>query len=329
MPGDADTIGPFLARAGWAAARRAPLAGDASHRRYDRLTRDGETAVLMIAPPETGEDTRPFLRIAQHLGAVELSAPEILAAEPETGLLLLEDLGDALIARIADDPEKEHALYAAAVDVLVHLHRHPVPEGVAAMDAARLCDLAALPWTTYCPGDPAGMIAALGALLSETSGLTDILALRDYHAENLIWLPERTGPARVGLLDFQDAVAGHRAYDLVSLLEDARRDVAPDLREAMIDRYLTATGTAPAPFRRACAVLGVQRHLRILGIFARLCVRDGKPGYLRFMPRVWSHLARDLAHPDLAELQAVVLADLPAPDAAVLTELEARCAPTR
>jgi hypothetical protein len=153
------------------------------------------------------------------------------------------------------------------------------------------------------------------------------LVLRDYHAENLIWLPERAGPARVGLLDHQDALIGRPAYDLASVLEDARRDTAPALRAAMIARYCAAAGLdAPgeAAFRTEFAILAAQRNVKILGIFARLCLRDGKPGYVDLMPRVWAHLTRDLAHPALADLRALIHAHVPAPDASVRAALIAR-----
>ncbi|MFT6775685.1 MAG: aminoglycoside/choline kinase family phosphotransferase [Paracoccaceae bacterium] len=149
------------------------------------------------------------------------------------------------------------------------------------------------------------------------------LVLRDYHAENLIWLPDRAGPARVGLLDHQDALIGHPAYDLASVLEDARRDTSPTLRAAMLARYCAATGADPDTFGAAFAILAAQRNLKIVGIFARLCIRDGKPSYVDLIPRVWAHLARDLAHPALADLAQFVAAHVPPPDAPVLARLRA------
>ncbi|TCP61148.1 hypothetical protein EV663_10695 [Rhodovulum bhavnagarense] len=331
------SIAAFLDRAGWGAANRAPLAGDASNRRYDRLTGgpgDGG-AVLMDAPPDRGEDVRPFIAIARHLHGLGLSAPEILAEDPEAGFLLLEDLGDALFARVTqDDPEAEPALYASAVDLLARLHRAAPPANLAAYGAPLMAELACLPFEWYLPaiGHPApdeekvAFRAEIETLLTRHA-TPSVLVLRDFHAENLIWLPDRRGAARVGLLDFQDAMVGHPAYDLVSLLEDARRDVSPVLQAQMLDRYITASDTDPESFVRAYALLGAQRNLRILGVFARLCLRDGKPGYLSLMPRVWGHLMRDLAHPDLVELRARVLHNLPEPTWTLCQGIAHRCTP--
>ena len=320
----------FLSCLGWGSAARAPLAGDASARRYERLTRGGDRAVLMIAPPDRGEDIRPFIQVAEHLRSLGLGAPGVFGQDEGAGLLLLEDLGDDLYARVAArDPAAETELYAAAVDVLADLHRHPPPGFAPPYDREPLLDLAGLAWHWYAgERDAQDFRDAMAPLIDATAGITEVLALRDYHAENLVWRPDRLGISRVGLLDFQDAMAGHRAYDLVSLLEDARRDVPDALREAMTARYIAASGTDPTQFRRAFALFGAQRNLRILGVFARLCLRDGKPGYLRLIPRVWGHLMRDLSHSDLSEVRDVVLRDLPPPDNPHLKALEARCAPT-
>jgi len=279
---------------------------------------------------------RPFIAIARHLHGLGLSAPAILAQDPALGLLLLEDLGDALYARVvAADPALEPTLYAAAVDLLAGLHRHPAPAGVPAYDAAAMARLAGMALEWYAPAatgapapasaDPA-FVAQMEEALTAHAGPADVLVLRDFHAENLLWLPGRSGAARVGLLDFQDGARGCRGYDLISLLEDARRDVPGPLRAAMIARYAAATGQEPAAFTRACAVLAAQRNLRILGIFARLCLRDGKPGYVRLMPRVWAHLAGDLAHPALSPLRGAVMGRLPAPTPEICKAIEARCA---
>ncbi|PTW50560.1 aminoglycoside phosphotransferase family protein [Rhodovulum kholense] len=324
----------FLARTGWAEARRAPLAGDASNRRYERLTRGTETAVLMDADPARGEDVRPFIAIARHLTWLGLSAPAILAEDAAQGFLLLEDLGDALFARVlAKDPGPEDTLYAAATDLLADLHRAAPPAGLAAYDAETMADLACLPFQWYLTGlgrpateaDIAAFRATIRTLLESTAP-PSVLILRDYHAENLIWLPDRSGAARVGLLDFQDARVGHPAYDLVSLLEDARRDVPSALQARMRARYVSRTGSDPDAFARAYALTGAQRNLRILGVFARLCLRDGKPGYLRLMPRVWAHLMTDLDHPALAELRDRTLQLLPPPDPDRLARIESQCA---
>ncbi len=330
MPNEPHTIAGFLSHAGWAGAKRRPLAGDASHRRYERLSDQGRHAVLMIAPPDAGEDTRPFLQVARHLTALGLSAPDIIAGDTELGLLLIEDLGDDLYARLAErEPEMEPRIYRSAVDVLVRLHDQPVPSWAAPYDIDALTQLAGLAFEWYASRPvPEAVDAELGALIADLSDLTEVLVLRDYHAENLLWLPDRAGVAQTGLLDFQDAMAGHRAYDLVSLIEDARRDLAPGLGGELIDHYLTETGVPGEAFRKAYAILGAQRNLRILGVFARLAIRDGKPGYLRLIPRVWGHLQTGLAHPALAPLRGLLDETLPPPGANQIEELNARCAPT-
>ncbi|MBM9596255.1 aminoglycoside phosphotransferase family protein [Roseitranquillus sediminis] len=326
----------FLDRAGWGAAVRTALAGDASNRHYLRLSGPHQ-AVLMDAPPERGESVAPFIRVARHLTSIGLSAPEIIAADPENGFLLLEDLGDDLFARvIARDRGAEKQLYSAAVDVLAHLHAHPPPEdpryGPEEMAAA-----ARLAWTWYrngAIGDAEGEDAfhqEIRALLRLHVPDTSVLVLRDFHAENLIWLPQRVGVARVGLLDFQDAAAGHPIYDLVSLVADVRRDVSLSVHRAMLARYSESCGMERAHVDLAAALLGVQRNLRILGTFARLCLRDGKPRYLDLLPRVWNLLQADLDHPALTSLARRVRRDLPPPDSPVLDRLRSACltAPTR
>ncbi|MFN7004005.1 MAG: aminoglycoside phosphotransferase family protein [Roseinatronobacter sp.] len=324
----------FIAASPWAGAMRALLAGDASNRRYERLSLNGETAVLMDAPHEKGEDVRPFVRIARYLSDLGLSAPAILAEDRENGFLLLEDLGDNLFARVIPrEPELEQPLYAAATDVLIHLHRAPPPENLPAYDTGVMLDMAALAWRWYLGEGSAenteaeqAFRAAFRPLLADHAADTSVLIQRDYHAENLLWLPDRHGPARVGLLDFQDAMAGHPAYDLVSVLQDARRDVPLQIEEAMITRYVAATGLDEGKFRAAYAVLGVQRNLRILGVFGRLCLVNGKPHYVDLIPRVWGLLLRDLEHPALAPVRDLVIGSLPAPTPEILKGLKKKCA---
>ncbi|MDT8345143.1 MAG: phosphotransferase [Thermohalobaculum sp.] len=334
MTGTARTalLHDFLRAAGAGAAPPRPLANDASNRRYLRLTLPGgRPAVVMDAPPERGEDVRPFLAVTGWLRGLGLSAPEVLAADPAAGFLLLEDLGCDLYARVcAADAGAEPALYAAAVDLLADLADHPAPAQMGGWalppyDAAVLAREAALAidwWRPAATGGatPADLDAAYRAAIATATAAVaparDVVVLRDYHAENLIWLPGRTGCARVGLLDYQDALAGHVAYDLVSLLEDARRDTSAGLRAAMLARFLDRRGlrgAAADDFSAAYAALGAQRNLKIVGIFARLAIRDGKPRYLDLIPRVWDHVMRDLAHPALAPLARLVAAEIPAP----------------
>lgn len=317
----------FIARCGWAGAHLAPLAGDASNRRYLRLRRrNGARAVVMDAPPERGEDVRPFLRIARHLDRHGLRTPAILAADPEQGFLLLEDLGDALFARVlAQTPALELELYQAATDALIHLHGCPLPDPIDTYGATLMADRAALAVDWYAPGSAprSDLQQAMEDAIRTHAPATDALALRDYHAENLLWLPG-DGIARVGLLDFQDAMAAHPAYDLVSLLTDVRRDIHPDTVARMVSHYIAAQGLSAEAFHAAFAVLSAQRNLRILGVFARLCLRDGKPGYLRFLPRVWAELQRAFQHPALATVRATTEA-FPAPDSALISRLEGAC----
>lgn len=321
----------FLARNGWVDAKRSFLAGDASDRSYDRVTRNGLTAVLMDAPPGSGDDPAQFVAIATHLRAIGLSAPRVLAQDLPLGFLLLEDLGDSLFTRrIAADPTSEPSLYAAACDVLVHLQGYPLPTGVPDLTAADWAAAAAFAFDWYrfaATGDrmdTAAFRAALSTAIARCADGPRVTILRDYHAENLLWLPDRAGMARVGLLDFQLAQAGQPGYDLVSLLQDARRDVQPLTEERTITRFAHATCQPEDAFRQSYAVLGAQRALRILGIFARLCLVAGKPGYVALIPRVWDHLQRNLAHPDLQPVAAACAA-LPPPTPDALQRIEAQC----
>ncbi|MGB5559562.1 MAG: phosphotransferase [Paracoccaceae bacterium] len=324
----------FLARAGWAGAKRSPLAGDASDRRYERILKDtGESAVLMDVGPIGGDSLRPFIKIADHLKRIGLSAPEIRATDLRNGFLLLEDFGDNLFAVLMlSDPAIERALYEEAIDLLVHLHRAPLPDRVSEFRPRQMAEFAAIAYEWYDPDPHSGSekvcVAELTRLLSMVATNQPVLALRDFHSENLIWLPERTGTRRVGLLDFQDAFLCHPAYDLVSLLRDARRDRSPGLAQPLIDRYVQVSGCDSADLHLALAVYGAQRNLRIVGIFARLCRMQGKPHYIDLIPRVWRHLLTDLAHPDLEDLRRIVLADLPEPTNEFLNTLKAKCATT-
>lgn len=327
-------ITDFLAQSGWGDAIRAPLAGDASNRRYERLTLRSSKAVLMDAPPEKGEDIRPFVRIAERLAKAGLSAPEIYAQDVTFGLLLLEDFGDDLFAKLLKaDPDQEELLYKAATDVLIQLHKAPTPTDLAPYDAPFMAEMAALAWRWYAlgaerfdEGKTVSIQAKIQEFLATLPDLTTVLIQRDYHAENMIWLPDRTAEKRVGLLDFQDAMAGHRAYDLVSMLQDARRDVSPEIERQMIDHYVSQTEVDPTDFDRAYHALGMQRNLRIIGVFARLSMHFGKPHYVDFIPRVWGLLQRDLDHPALADIAPLIRENLPEPTPDHLQMLKDKCA---
>lgn len=320
----------FLETAGWADAQRHPVTGDASNRRYNRLVQpDGATAILMDAPPDLAGDVQPFVDISEHLRAHGISAPEIYHADVPNGFLLLEDFGDALFADLmAQTPERELPLYRDAADVLLHLRGVPKPD-LHTATAAWLGDMLAPLFDWYAPETSPAPIAAFRESFdrhaTEVAEVPTVMMLRDYHAQNLLFLPERRGISRVGVLDFQDAMLAHPAYDLVSVLQDARRDVSAKTEAEIMAYYLDRSGDDPARFRRHYALLGLQRNLRILGIFARLCLKDGKAQYLAMMPRVWGYIERNLSHPDLDALRPLLDACVPAPSPALLAELKSRC----
>lgn len=338
----------FLSAAGWSGAEAQPLAGDASTRSYERLTLAGRRAVLMNAPPGAesaacppgadeatrrrlgynamarlaGPNLNAFTTIAAALREAGLSAPDIFAADAKTGFALIEDFGDALFARAIPAGADERELYSGAVDALLRLRASrllpPKAPGYEMLFYDRLAMEAEIGLVTewYWPFRK-GAAPATELVEEHRAAWNDALALvstphmvvlRDYHAENLLWLPERAGAERVGVLDFQDGLYGAAAYDLVSLLEDARRDVPEPLLEAMLDRY-AAGAAALGPFnetefREDFAILAGQRNAKILGIFARLVRRDGKQKYEGLLPRVEGLFRRDLKRPALRALRA-------------------------
>lgn len=311
---DADT---FLRAHGFADAQRRPLAGDASFRRYERVTTvEGKNLVLMDAPPPQ-ENVRPFITIADHLLGLELSAPRIIAADEDKGFVLLEDLGDGTYTRLLADGHDEQKLYELATDALIHLNKTPepkvVPGGVESYGEARLLEEVDRLNEWYLPLVEAPALPASvreeylnlwKKILPNAWRVPSSLILFDYHVDNLLLLPDRQGVAACGLLDFQDAVIGPVTYDLMSLLEDARRDIDPDLVSAMKARYCASFPTiALDDFEASWAVLAAQRHLRVIGTFARLKIRDGKPHYLKHMPRLWRYMDQCLTHPVLAPLK--------------------------
>ena len=347
------TIRRFLDESGFAHAERHYLQGDASTRTYERLLLGARRAVLMNAPrrpdgppvrnglpysaiAHLAEDVRPFVAMARALGSLGLSAPEIYAADLTEGLLILEDLGnEGVVAGEPSAPIEER--YAAAVDVLAALHRSPAPEVLPVAphvdhrlptydrDAFLIEAELLLDW--YIPhrggtvSDDARQqfISLWRAALTRAATGPVHWVLRDFHSPNLLWLPDRTGVARVGLIDFQDALIGPPAYDVASLLQDARVDVPETLEFALLGRYAQARQTDDPEFNLAnfvatYALMAAQRATKILGIFARLDRRDGKPQYLRHLPRVWRYLRRSLAQPTLAPLKAWYDAHVPAPE---------------
>ena len=325
----------FLARAGWGAADRSHLAGDASARSYERVRLGKKRAVLMDAPPEAGEGTADFLRIGAHLAGLGLSSPRVYEADEALGFLLLEDLGDALYTLVLqNDPGLERPLYDAAVDVLLAVQAAPMPGDVPDLSAQDWAMAAGFAPDWYVAAitdkrpDAARFTAELTAALADHADAARVLILRDYHAGNLLWLPDRKGVARVGVLDFQQAQGGQAGYDLVSLLQDARRDVDLATEAAGVARFAAGKGLAAEDLGAAYAALGAQRALRIIGIFARLCLVAGKPAYVAMIPRVWAQLQRNLAHPALGALRAECLALLPEPTAENLARIEVQCGKT-
>ena len=342
----------FLAEEGLSDAQRSHIQGDASSRAYERVTHKEHKFVLMNAPrrpdgpPVRGglpysaiahlaEDVKPFVAMARALRERGLSAPQVHAANLADGLLLLEDLGrEGVVA--GDPPAPIEERYAAAVDVLAQLHRESVPDTLSVtpgvdhhlpaydIDAFLIEAELLLDWyVPYRGGALSGVArseftALWRDALSPAYDAPQTWVMRDYHSPNLMWLPEREGVARVGLLDFQDVVMGPAPYDLVSLLQDARVDVPDPMEIALLGRYVKARLNADSdfpttPFVQLYVTLGAQRATKILGIFARLDRRDGKPQYLRHLPRVWRYLRRSLIHPAMNDLKAWYDAHVPLP----------------
>ncbi len=339
------TIHAFLASHGWGDTHIRPIPGDASSRRYFRLEQNTQRALLMDAPRQPdgppirdgmpysriahlAEDVRPFVAIGRHLRGLGLSAPRIIASDLDTGLLLLEDLGDRVFGAQLAAGTSQIELWRGGVNALLALHRTPVLEQldigngahhvVPPFDqSAMQIEVELLPdWyvraATGAPlADPAraAFIEQWSSVFARLLALPPSLLLRDFHSPNLLWLPERTGAASIGIIDFQDAMRGPAAYDLVSLLQDARLDVSKEIETELLAHYCAeAAKTQPnfdrAVFEFAYRALGAQRNTKILGIFARLARRDGKPRYLQHIPRIWRYLERDLTHPELAPLEA-------------------------
>ncbi|WP_260922965.1 aminoglycoside phosphotransferase family protein [Novosphingobium sp. 9] len=305
----------FLAAAGWSGATIEPLLGDASFRRYFRLHKEGRSAMLMDAPPPN-EDPTPFLRAASWLDANAMRAPRIMAQDAPRGLVLLEDFGHQRMRDHLDEhPADEMTVYRGAIDALVRLHDLPPGPFLNYSLAEYLREVRLfLEW--YCTArgiyvDAPAFVAAWEEALAPLLGRQrpGVTVLRDYHAENIMLLGSLEDQ---GLLDFQDALVGHRAYDLVSLLQDARRDVPHAVEAAMLAHYLRETGADPELFLADYARLGAQRNVKIVGIFVRLWRRDGKARYLDLIPRVWAQMERDLRHPALAPVAAWFDANIPA-----------------
>jgi aminoglycoside/choline kinase family phosphotransferase len=343
----------FLDESPYADAERRRIAGDASARSYERLTMGDRHVILMNSPrrpdgppvrsglpysavAHLAEDVKPFVALAQGLKERGFSAPEIYAADLDAGFLVLEDLGSDCVVE-GDPPEPMGHRYQTALDMLIALHKLSLPDTLPVEPGvshrippydldAMLIEVELLPdWYLPHRGAPATASARETYLALWRDALFPVLdmpmtwVLRDFHSPNLLWLPERDGIARVGLLDFQDAMMGPGAYDVASLLQDARVDVSEEIEIELLGRYVRTRKAADMAFDipafvKVYSTLAAQRASKILGIFARLDRRDGKPQYLRHLPRVWGYLQRSLAHPALAPLDEWYRINVPPPE---------------
>lgn len=312
----------FLRSAGRGDAALDPLPVDASFRRYFRLTGSRPPMLLMDAPPPR-EDVRPFIRMARHLVELGLSAPQIHEVDEAQGFALIEDFGDGTYTRLLDAGAAAEPLFAAACDALAVLHAHAWTVAVPApdFDRAKLLDeISELPdwYAPACRGvgvseaERADFLGDWSALLDSLDPCDSTLVLLDFHVDNLMWLPDRTAHQACGLLDFQDARIGPAPYDLMTLLHNERRGIDPALSETLFDRYVrTARPANPEGFALWYRVLAAQRYTKVLGRFARLTLRDGRNGYLRYMPRAtmlldWALTREPLLEPIRRRLDAVL-----------------------
>ncbi|WBU63820.1 tRNA (adenosine(37)-N6)-threonylcarbamoyltransferase complex ATPase subunit type 1 TsaE [Paracoccus aerodenitrificans] len=318
----------FIQSADWADARVEFLAGDASARRYFRLTGEKGQAVLMDADPET---LASYLAMTLWLEERGFTVPQIHAADRTLGLALIEDFGDAQLARVIDaQPMMAEPLYTRIASLLARLSSYPPAPGILALDGPEMARQVGLFAEWYPSAAGAGQEAQqaadqIGLCIEKLharlcADMAPVTSLRDFHAENIILTPDD----RLGLLDFQDAVAAHPGYDLASALHDPRRTLSEQVEQATIARFLDETGLDPHRFRPAFALLSAQRNLRIMGIFTRLCLRDGKTRYLDFMPRSWQLIQKVLALPELAELSDLVSRQ-PAPSTEIIERIRSQC----
>ena len=317
-------IDEFLIRTGWVDVKRSLLAADASFRQYERIKISNKTAILMDAPPPK-ENIRPFIKITEHLAKLGYSVPQIFAKDIDAGFLLLEDFGDETFTKALTQKVDEMQLYQSAIDVLINLHSRElsevIPDGVKNYDHNTLLGEVVLFVDWYIPGlfgdtyteyVKNDFLCIWEKLLSEVSSENETLVLRDFHADNLMWLPSRDGIRKCGLLDYQDAVKGSPAYDIASLLEDARRDLKPGMASDLLDYYFTALPKVDRRrFNKIYAILSAQRHCKVIGIFARLAMRDGKRNYLKHINRCWRLLERVSSSPELKVLDDWLNANIP------------------
>lgn len=309
-----DAAQSFLDRTGWSQSQISPIAGDLSARRYSRVSKGGKTAVLMdtSALPDS---VAPFVQMTKWLRELGLSAPEVLAQDRNDSLLLIEDLGETSVGALLADTGGDHPALDTAIAALL-IVRNATPPALPRPNAKELCDWTRLADAHY----PGACSASLNRIRTELEihlaplcqeGAT--VSLRDFHADNLMWLEGRSGVARLGLLDYQDAMLAHPVYDLVSLLTDARTEISPEVRGRCIGDYAAASGDDPVSLAQAFSVFSIQRNLRILGIFYRAADIDGKSHHLPKVPRVYRYLKEAFAHPALSHLQDDFSKALPGP----------------
>ena len=309
-------ISDFLNNAGWKNAERVNLAGDASFRRYQRISLNNKKAILMNAPPDK-ENVQSFIYFTEHLRSLGYSAPEIFAKDTKTGLILLEDLGDTTFTIMIAHGSNEKTLYECAVDLLIDMHKRPkdqiVPNNISLYDNKTFIEEALLLTEWYTPQVVGRNLSAEAKmdfelvwrqLLSKCPSIKNTLVLKDFHADNLMWLPNRNGISACGIIDYQDALLGPAIYDLMSLLEDVRRNIRPDFVEFLQKRYLNAFPRInPLEFKDSFSILAAQRHCKVIGIFSRLALRDGKNSYLSYLPRAWRLLENKCLSSTLSPLK--------------------------
>tara|TARA_A100001037_G_scaffold293104_1_gene309287 strand:- start:1948 stop:2946 length:999 start_codon:yes stop_codon:yes gene_type:complete len=303
----------FLQSQGLTQSNQTILAADASFRTYYRIQKDGKSWVLMDAPPAK-ESTQEFIAIAKYLRGIGINAPQIFGEDAENGFLLIEDFGDQKFSTILEisNHEEEHRLYGAAISLLLALQNSSPPSWLPRYTTEILMEEVGLFINWFWPMAKLSPITtsalkeyreAWKNVLATTDTLGNVVVLRDFHVDNLMWITNRTGPKQIGILDFQDALSGSPIYDLVSLLEDVRRDVRKDLVHDLKNQYLASCKLAPDEFEYVYAALSAQRNTKILGIFTRLWRRDGKSQYLELLPRTWRLLDHSLKNPALSTLQ--------------------------
>ncbi len=321
-----DALHLFLTDAGWSDASKRPVAGDLSARQYTRLSFEGKTAILMQCDPSTDASLPAYLEMTKWLRAQRLSVPEVYKVDLSRGFALLEDFADnKLTALIRDNPGKQQIYYESILDALVSIRNAPLLS-LPQPSARDFCEATKLTDGWYPNANTNHLDAfrfGLETVLAQVLKSKPTVSLRDFHADNIMWLPDRPALQRPGLLDFQDAIITHPAYDLMSLLTDARTDVAADLRANVIATYADLTGDNIETLSTAFAALGAQRNLRILGIFAQAARRFGKTQHLPALPRVYGCLMECVQHPALAPFSKSLVAALQPPDADLIAGLTA------